>query len=139
MDKAIVAEDVTIGENAEVGVGEYAESKYDKKVYQFDLVTIGERSVIPDGVKIGRNTAISGVTTAEDYHGGELESGDYIIKAGWNTMRAIGIVLAGGNSKRMRELSNKRAIAAMPIAGSYRSVDFALSNMSNSHIQSVRY
>lgn len=52
-------------------------------------------------------------------------------------MRAIGIVLAGGNSKRMKELSNKRAISAMPIAGSYRSVDFALSNMSNSHIQSV--
>ena len=52
-------------------------------------------------------------------------------------MRAIGIVLAGGNSKRMKELSNKRAIAAMPIGGSYRSVDFALSNMSNSHIQSV--
>ena len=26
--------------------------------------------------------AISGVTTADDYHGGELESGDYIIKAG---------------------------------------------------------
>ena len=52
-------------------------------------------------------------------------------------MRAIGIVLAGGNSKRMRELSNKRAIAAMPIAGSYRSIDFALSNMSNSHVQSV--
>lgn len=37
----------------------------------------------------------------------------------------------------MRELSNKRAIAAMPIAGSYRSIDFALSNMSNSHIQKV--
>lgn len=52
-------------------------------------------------------------------------------------MRAIGIVLAGGNSKRMKELSNKRAIAAMPVAGSFRSVDFVLSNMSNSHIQSV--
>lgn len=52
-------------------------------------------------------------------------------------MRAIGIILAGGNSKRMKELTNKRAITAMPIAGSYRSVDFALSNMSNSHIQSV--
>ena len=52
-------------------------------------------------------------------------------------MRAVGIVLAGGNSKRMRELSNKRAISAMPIAGSYRSIDFALSNMTNSHIQSV--
>ena len=52
-------------------------------------------------------------------------------------MRAVGIVLAGGNSKRMRELSNKRAIAAMPIAGSYRSIDFALSNMTNSKIQKV--
>ena len=52
-------------------------------------------------------------------------------------MRAIGIVLAGGNSKRMRELSNKRAVAAMPVAGSYRSIDFALSNMTNSHIQNV--
>lgn len=52
-------------------------------------------------------------------------------------MRAIGIILAGGNSNRMQELSRKRAIAAMPVAGSYRSIDFALSNMSNSHIQKV--
>ena len=52
-------------------------------------------------------------------------------------MRAIGIILAGGNNYRMKELSNKRAIAAMPMAGSYRSIDFALSNMTNSHIQKV--
>lgn len=52
-------------------------------------------------------------------------------------MRAIGIILAGGNNYRMKELSNKRAIAAMPVAGSYRSIDFALSNMANSHIQRV--
>ncbi|WP_099469542.1 glucose-1-phosphate adenylyltransferase subunit GlgD [Konateibacter massiliensis] len=52
-------------------------------------------------------------------------------------MRAIGIILAGGNNNKMRELSNKRAIAAMPIAGCYRSIDFSLSNMSNSHIQKV--
>jgi glucose-1-phosphate adenylyltransferase len=52
-------------------------------------------------------------------------------------VRAIGIVLAGGNNRRMRELSQKRAICAMPIAGSYRSIDFTLSNMANSHIQKV--
>ena len=52
-------------------------------------------------------------------------------------MRAIGIILAGGNNNKMQELSNKRAIAAMPIAGCYRSIDFSLSNMSNSHIQKV--
>ena len=50
-------------------------------------------------------------------------------------MKAIGIILAGGNNRMMRELSNKRAIAAMPIAGSYRAIDFALSNMTNSRIQ----
>ena len=37
----------------------------------------------------------------------------------------------------MKELSSKRAVCAMPIAGSYRSIDFALSNMTNSHIQKV--
>ena len=52
-------------------------------------------------------------------------------------MRAVGMILAGGNSYRMKELSNKRAIAAMPIAGSFRSIDFALSSMSNSRIQKV--
>ena len=52
-------------------------------------------------------------------------------------MRAIGIILAGGSSYRMKELAQKRAVCAMPIAGSYRSIDFALSNMSNSHIQKV--
>ena len=52
-------------------------------------------------------------------------------------MRAVGVILAGGNNKMMRELSNKRAIAAMPVAGSYRTIDFALSNMSNSHIGKV--
>ncbi len=52
-------------------------------------------------------------------------------------MRAIGIILAGGNNHRMKELSQKRAIGAMPIAGSYRSIDFSLSNMSNSNIKKV--
>ena len=52
-------------------------------------------------------------------------------------MKAIGIILAGGNNKRMKELSYNRAIAAMPMVGTYRSIDFALSNMSNSRIQKV--
>ena len=52
-------------------------------------------------------------------------------------MKAIGIILAGGNNKLMKELSNNRAVAAMPVAGSYRAIDFALSNMSNSRINRV--
>lgn len=52
-------------------------------------------------------------------------------------MRAIGIILAGGSSTRMTELTTKRATSALPIAGGYRSIDFALSSMSNSHISKV--
>ncbi len=80
--KAILAEDVQVGDGTELGVGEYANSTYNPKVYQFDLVTIGEHSVIPEHVKVGKNTAISGVTLPEDYPDGLLASGDYIVKAG---------------------------------------------------------
>lgn len=52
-------------------------------------------------------------------------------------MKAIGIVLAGGNNYRMKALTTNRAIAAMPIAGTYRAIDFALTSMANSHIQRV--
>lgn len=82
IEKSIIAENVKIGDNVETGVGEYAESQLDKKVYVFDIATIGEYSVIPDNVKIGKNVAISGETTYEDYTDSKLESGQYIIKAG---------------------------------------------------------
>ena len=78
LDKAIVAEDVTIGNNVTIGCGEDAVNVLKPAVYAFGIATVGERSVIPDNVKIGRNTAISGVTVAEDYPGGILESGQII-------------------------------------------------------------
>ena len=80
LDKAILAEDVTVGDNVIIGCGEEAKNVLKPAVYAFGLATIGEQSVIPDNVKIGRNTAISGVTTVEDYPNGILESGQ-IIKA----------------------------------------------------------
>lgn len=52
-------------------------------------------------------------------------------------MKAVGLILAGGNSNKMKELTHRRAVAAMPVAGSYRAIDFVLSNMSNSHVQKV--
>ena len=78
LNKAIIAEEVTIGDNVTVGFGEEAENVLKPSVYAFGLATIGENSVIPDNVKIGRNTAISGVTTATNYPGGVLASGQVI-------------------------------------------------------------
>ena len=80
--KAIIAENTVIMDNAVIGEGQFAESKLDKRVYNSDLVTIDENSYIPAGVSVGKNTAISGQTAPEDYPGGRLEDGGFIIKAG---------------------------------------------------------
>ena len=82
LDKAIVAEDVTIGEGCVIGCGEDAPNEDKPSVYAFGLAVIGERSVIPDHVKIGRNTSISGETSAQDYPDGCLPSGQNLAKDG---------------------------------------------------------
>ncbi len=82
IDKAIIAESCCIGDNVKLGIGEEKPNKLNDKIYAFGLVTIGEDSVVPANVSVGKNTAISGVTTKEDYRDGILDSGEVIIKAG---------------------------------------------------------
>jgi glucose-1-phosphate adenylyltransferase len=47
--------------------------------------------------------------------------------------RILAIVLAGGEGKRLMPLTAARAKPAVPFGGIYRLVDFALSNLVNSH------
>ena len=82
IDKAIIAENVQIGDNVTLGTGSDTPNKMRPDIYGFGLVTIGEDSVIPSDVQIGKNTAISGVTSKEDYINGELASGETLIKVG---------------------------------------------------------
>ncbi len=82
IDKSIIAENCRIGNNVTLGVGDEVPNKLNESVYSFGLVTVGEDSVIPDGVSVGKNTAISGVTEQADYPNGILASGEAIIKAG---------------------------------------------------------
>lgn len=82
INKAIVAEDVQIGNNVRLGVGEEAENDTAPHIYNQGLVTIGEKSVIPDGISVGKNSVIFGETTAADYEGACLASGKTLIKAG---------------------------------------------------------
>lgn len=82
IDKSIIAEDVEIGNQVVLGAGEEAANVLKPKVYAFGLVTVGDHTVIPDNVKIGKNTALTGVTTKEDYPDGELASGGVIAKDG---------------------------------------------------------
>jgi glucose-1-phosphate adenylyltransferase len=80
VNRSILAQNVVVGDRAVLGIGEDAPNVYNKKVYAFGLVTVGENSVIPPDVRIGRNTAILGKTEAGDYPNGELVSGGAIIR-----------------------------------------------------------
>ena len=78
MDKSIIAEDVVIGNDVVMGFGEEAPNVLKPSVYAFGIAVVGERSIIPDNVKIGKNTAITGHTTPEDYPDGILAGGQVI-------------------------------------------------------------
>src|ERR687894_2651560 len=49
----------------------------------------------------------------------------------------VALVLAGGQGERLSVLSRERAKPAVPFAGKYRIIDFALSNCVNSGIYDV--
>ncbi len=82
INKAIIAENVVVGNQVKLGVGEEAENDTASHIYNHGLVTIGEKSVLPDGISVGKNSVISGVTTAADYADSQLASGKTLIKAG---------------------------------------------------------
>ena len=82
IDKAIVAEEVVIGDKVVLGAGEEAPNQTAPHIYNSGLTTIGEKTVIPDGVSVGKNSVVSGETTIDDYIDGILPSGSTLIKAG---------------------------------------------------------
>ena len=82
VNKSIIAENCRIEDGVTLGIGEEVQNKLNASIYTFGLVTIGDDSVVPEGVRVGKNTAISGVTEKEDYPNGVLASGEVIIKAG---------------------------------------------------------
>ena len=82
IDKAIIAEQAEIGEHAQLGVGGEVPNKVKPAIYSFGLTVIGEKAVVPPNVKIGKNTAVTGVTVPEDYPDGLLAGGEILDKAG---------------------------------------------------------
>lgn len=82
INKAIIAENVVVGNQVKLGVGEETENDTAPHIYNHGLVTIGEKSVIPDGISVGKNSVISGVTATADYEDSQLASGKTLIKAG---------------------------------------------------------
>ena len=89
VDKSIIAEEVVIGENCKLGVGENIPNKVNPKVYSYGLVTIGEKTEIPANVQdvykrqgLRRNTC--------GFCGTEPYTGDLPACAGDNGMESSG-------------------------------------------------
>ncbi len=80
--KAIVAENTVIEDDVKLGIGEAVPNETDPHIYDHDIVTVGEKSVVPKGITIGKNSVVFGVTIAQDYENGNLPSGRTLIKAG---------------------------------------------------------
>jgi len=80
LEKVIAAENVTIADGVVLGEGDYIENDTRPDIYRDGIVTIGEGTVIPDSVTIGRNTLISGHTVEADYPDGRLAGGRTLVK-----------------------------------------------------------
>ncbi len=82
INKAIIAENACIGDGVKLGIGEEAENDTAPHIYNHGLVTVGEKSVIPNGISVGKNSVVSGITELSDYPDGNLPSGKTLIKEG---------------------------------------------------------
>ena len=82
INKSIVAEDTIIEDEVSMGISEEVSNEEFPHIYNHGLVCVGEKSRLPKGVTIGKNSCIYGITKADDYKDMHLESGKNLIKAG---------------------------------------------------------
>ena len=75
INKAVVAESVTIGDGVKIGFGDEVDNETDPHIYNHGLVCVGEKTIIPSNITVGKNVCIFGETDASDYPDGVLPSG----------------------------------------------------------------
>jgi glucose-1-phosphate adenylyltransferase len=81
INKSIIAEKVHVGNDVVMGYGDEVPNDTAPQIYTDGLVTVGEKSEIPDRVKLGKNSVVYGVTSSSDYPDGYLVPGGTLITA----------------------------------------------------------
>ena len=79
INHSIVAEYSVVGAGCEIGVGENTVHVTKPHIYSTGISVIGDETVIPDGIIIGKNCEISGITRNEHYKNAALASGQSLI------------------------------------------------------------
>ena len=82
IEKGIIAEDAVIGDRVKIGYGEEVDNATNPDIYNHGITTIAERSEIPSGLTIGKNSVMSGVFTIDEFKDETVPSGKTIIKEG---------------------------------------------------------
>ncbi len=80
VDRCIIDRNNIIGKGAVLGEGENIPNELKPNIYNTGITVVGENSVIPDGVHIGKNCVIYGKTSVGDYPDGVVASGKSVIK-----------------------------------------------------------
>ena len=80
IERTIIDENTKIGDHVTIGQGEDTINEGKPKIYDTGITVIGENTTVPNGVTIGKNCVIYGLTTIEDYPNQTLQSGGTIDK-----------------------------------------------------------
>ncbi len=77
IEDSIIAENTIIKGGCKIGIGHFAESKYDKKVYNSHITVVGMDSIVEENCKIGKNVVIGNdkIVSANTV----IDSGGYLI------------------------------------------------------------
>jgi glucose-1-phosphate adenylyltransferase len=79
LDRVIVDQNTTIGNNVKIGGGENIPNEAKPKIYNTGITVIGSDTTVPDNVEIGKNCVVYGPSSAENYPDGKLASGQSVI------------------------------------------------------------
>ena len=79
LEMCIISEKCEIGENTSIGQGEAIPHVTKPHIYFSGITAVGDNTVVPDNVTIGKNCEVSGYTLQEHYEDGKLESGHSLI------------------------------------------------------------
>ncbi len=80
--RSIIGETTVIGNNVKCGVGDFAESLYNPKVYDSKITVVGSNTVIPSNTVLGKNVVIDNYVTPHDFETSFIPSGSFIMKGG---------------------------------------------------------
>jgi len=78
--KGIVSEKAIVGENVTIGEGDSVTNEAYPAIYVSGISAVGEACHIPNNMWIGKNCALTGILTEDDFVNGRLESGKNLFR-----------------------------------------------------------